>query len=113
MSDSSAGVFLTQDSSRQCVHLNPGGLARLLRRKIKQELWPTCRFQCFIRGPTDHKGSGAAALLAVKAVMELKASEWKRKCELAGIFLNKKKKSIVNIVHSAVLATLQSASAPY
>lgn len=44
--------------------------------------------------------------------MELKASEWERKCELAGIFLNKEK-SIVNIVHSAVLAKLQSASAPY
>lgn len=112
MSNSSAGVFLTQDSSRQYVHLNPGGLPRLLHRKKNQELWPTRRFQCFIRGPTDHKGSGAAALLAVKAVMELKASEWKRKCELAGIFLNTEK-SIVNIVHSAVLATLQSASAPY
>jgi len=63
----------------------------LLHRKTTRELWPTRRFQCFIRGPTDHRGSGAAALLAVKAVMELKASEWKRKCELAGIFLNKEK----------------------
>lgn len=85
---------------------------RLLHRKRTQELWPTHRFQCFIRGPSDHKGSGAAALLAVKALMGLKASEWERKCELAGIFLNKEK-SIVNIVHSAVLAKLQSASAPY
>lgn len=35
------------------------------------------------------------------------ASEWTRKCELAGIFYS------CEYVHRAVLATLQSASAPY